>query len=71
MAISVFAEPPAKHRDLLTVKEVADRLRVNIYTIYDWAASGRLSCIRLSKRAIRFRAEDIANYERTHTTGKR
>jgi len=64
MAISVFAD------DKLTVAEVARRFRVNIFTIYRWASTGRLPCIRLSNRALRFLESDIAKYEKAHTTGR-
>jgi excisionase family DNA binding protein len=68
MATSFVAEAPANTR--LTVKEVAERLRVSTVTVYNWAASGRIPCIRLSKKALRFLESDIAKYERLHTTGR-
>jgi len=67
---SVFAElPPKFSHERLTVKEVAERLRVHPWTVYMWARSGRLPCIRLSKRTLRFLEKDIARYEREHTSG--
>jgi predicted site-specific integrase-resolvase len=39
-------------------------------TIYTWAKSGRLPCIRLSKRSLRFLAADIEKFEKLHTTGR-
>jgi excisionase family DNA binding protein len=54
----------------LTVKEVAERLRVHQWTVYMWARTGRLPCIRLSKRSLRFLKSDIDKYERLHTTGR-
>jgi hypothetical protein len=46
---------------LLTVKEVADKLRVAPASIYHWLNVGRLSCIRFSARCVRLReSEDIA-----------
>ncbi len=69
-ATSVFAElPPKFSHERLTVKEVAERLRVHPWTVYMWARSGRLPCIRLSKRTLRFLEKDIAKYEREHTSG--
>jgi excisionase family DNA binding protein len=62
--------PPRFSHERLTVKEVAERLRVHPWTVYMWARSGRLPCIRLSKRSIRFLEKDIAKYEREHTTGR-
>jgi excisionase family DNA binding protein len=72
MATSVFAAelPPKFAHERLTVKEVAERLRVHPWTVYMWARSGRLPCIRLSKRSLRFLASDIAKYEKLHTTGR-
>jgi excisionase family DNA binding protein len=70
MATSVFAAelPPKFAHERLTVKEVAERLRVHPMTIYMWARSGRLPCIRLSKRSLRFLASDIDKYEKLHTS---
>jgi excisionase family DNA binding protein len=70
MATSVFAAelPPKFSHERLTVKEVAERLRVHPWTIYMWARSGRLPCIRLSKRTLRFLEKDIARYEKEHTS---
>lgn len=71
MATSVFAElPPRFSHEHLTVKEVAELLRIHPTTVRDWARSGRLPCIRLSRRALRFRASDITKYEHLHTTGR-
>jgi excisionase family DNA binding protein len=56
--------------DFLTVHEVAKRLRVNQWTVYRWAATGRLQCTRLSKRALRFREPDIEKYINNHRTGR-
>jgi excisionase family DNA binding protein len=52
----------------LTVKEVAERLKVDPSTVYIWARTGRLPCIRLSKRSLRFLEKDIAKYEKAHTS---
>jgi len=54
----------------LTVKEASERLRVHPWTIYAWARSGRLPCIRLTKRTLRFLESDIAKFEKLHTTGR-
>jgi excisionase family DNA binding protein len=44
---------------LLTVVELAERLRMNPGTIYHWLSEGRLTCVRLSARCVRFRVSDI------------
>jgi excisionase family DNA binding protein len=45
---------------LLTVRELADKLRVAPASIYHWLGAGRLPCIRFSARCVRFRESDIA-----------
>ena len=52
----------------LTTQEVAERLNVHAWTIYNWARIGRLPCIRLSKRTLRFLESDIVKYEKQHTS---
>jgi excisionase family DNA binding protein len=50
------ARESASHRDgpdMLTVKEAADLLRVNVKTIYAELASGRLPHVMLGRRIIR------------------
>lgn len=71
MALSPFAaELPPKPAGHLTVKQVAARLAIAEWTVYDWARSGRLPCIRMSRKALRFAEADIAKFERAHTTGR-
>lgn len=53
----------------LTAKEVAEILRVNRQTIYNWASSGRIPCIKFRHR-MRFRLSDIERWEKQQTTGK-
>jgi excisionase family DNA binding protein len=43
----------------LTAKEVAARFRVRTWTVYQWARTGRLPCIRLGKRSLRFLESDL------------
>jgi excisionase family DNA binding protein len=69
MATSYFLELPSPNAKL-TVKEVALRLRVTPMTVYNWAATGRLPCMRLSRKALRFLESDIAKFEKLHTTGR-
>jgi len=44
---------------LLTVRELADRLRVTQTCVYRWLAENRLPVVRFSKRCLRFRESDI------------
>lgn len=48
--------------DLLTAGEVAARLRVNRVTVYRWADEGSLRSVRLGRRALRFRVEDVDDF---------
>ncbi len=45
---------------LLTVDEVAELLRLSRGSVYHMVSQGRLPCIRLSKRCLRFSREAIA-----------
>jgi excisionase family DNA binding protein len=44
---------------LLTIRELADRLRISPGTAYHWLSEGRLPCIRFSARCVRFRESEI------------
>jgi excisionase family DNA binding protein len=46
-------------RLLLTVREVAELLGIRPGSVYHWVSQGRLPCVRLSSRCLRFRAEEI------------
>ncbi len=50
--------------ELMTVKEVARRLRVSASLVYQLIDSGKLGCHRIGngRGAIRIRPEDLANY---------
>jgi excisionase family DNA binding protein len=60
---------PESAKTLLSVKQVALRLGVTPQSVYRWAREGRLSNIRLSAHAIRFRLSDIIKYEEKHKRG--
>ncbi len=44
---------------LLTVRDLAERLRVTPTCVYRWLADGSLPALRLSKRCVRFRESDV------------
>jgi excisionase family DNA binding protein len=44
---------------LLTVPELAERLRVTPTCVYRWLADSRLPAVRFSKRCVRFRESDV------------
>lgn len=49
---------------LLTVPEVAERLRVSDETVHRWARSGALECVFLPTGLKRFRRDYIESIER-------
>jgi excisionase family DNA binding protein len=69
MARSVFAPPDPDA--LLTPQNVADRFGVTTFAVYKWVRSGRLPCIRVSRKTVRFTEEQIEHYLKTHTIGRR
>jgi excisionase family DNA binding protein len=69
MARSVFA--PSDPDALLTPQDIADRFGVTIFAVYKWVRSGRLPCIRVSRKTVRFTEEQIEHYLKTHTIGRR
>ncbi|MGC2182919.1 MAG: helix-turn-helix domain-containing protein [Terriglobales bacterium] len=44
---------------LLTIREVAEHLGIATGTAYHWLSTGRLPCVRLSSRCVRFRESDV------------
>lgn len=44
---------------LLTVKELAELLRVNPGSIYHWISQNRLPVVRFSARCVRFRESEV------------
>lgn len=44
---------------LLTVKELAELLRVNPGSVYHWISAGRLPVVRFSARCVRFRESEV------------
>lgn len=49
--------------DLLTTKEIAERLRVHVVTVRRWYKSGKLKGFIISKRGdIRYRKEDLERF---------
>lgn len=54
----------AKPERLLTVQDLADRLRLSVACVYTMVSSGQLSCLRVGngRGSIRFREADVAEY---------
>ena len=51
--------PERSMEQLLTVDEVADLLRLSRGSVYHMVSQGRLPCIRLSKRCLRFSRQAV------------
>jgi len=60
--------PRSSPTQLPNEKDLAERYRVSDRTIKDWVARGDLRCVRLGRRIVRFRWEDIEEFERAHLT---
>ena len=48
--------------EILTAKEAAKRLNVNVFTLYAWARKRKLKSIRFGTRLRRFSAEEIQRF---------
>ncbi|MCF8012670.1 MAG: helix-turn-helix domain-containing protein [Clostridiales bacterium] len=50
-----------------TVKEVANRLRVSVPTVYQWVETGKLGAIKV-KGVVRITEEDVDEFIKKHRT---
>ncbi len=62
--------------EILTAKEVADRLKVHLMTVYRWVSSGRLEVSRLPGGGLRIDAKELEkllsqNVRRARTKSRR
>ena len=55
------ARSPSRDAEMLTVKEAADLLRVNVKTVYLEIAAGRLPHVQIGRRVIRIPRVVIAS----------
>jgi excisionase family DNA binding protein len=46
---------------ILTVNELSEFLKVNVKTLYQWAESGHIPCIKING-CLRFNLDDILNW---------
>ena len=53
--------PPVGFSMLLTIKELAEQLRIKPSTLYAWASQNKIPCVRIHG-LIRFRPEDIEGW---------
>ena len=55
---------------LLTVGEAAALLKVTPITVYRWLASGELPKVKLARRVVRIRREDLERFIKDHINGQ-
>ena len=55
---------------LLTIEEVAEKLRVNQSTIFRLMKNGKLPYIKVSRRFTRIREKDLEHFLNKHTFSK-
>jgi excisionase family DNA binding protein len=60
------SQSPAADR-LLTINEVAEMTGLAVGTLYHFVSQKRIPVVRLSKRCIRFRQSDLADWVQTLT----
>jgi excisionase family DNA binding protein len=63
-------EPVQTDDELLTPKQVADELQLNIETIYRYTRSGQLPVVRLSAREFRIWRSKLVRFLRERETDK-
>lgn len=54
--------------NLLTIKEVADKLRISERTIYRYIEAGKLKAIKLTRGITRISEEDLIHFIKKHRT---
>lgn len=57
--------------EILTAKEAAKRLGINVFTLYAWARARKLKSIRYGSRLRRFSAEEIQRFIEKSTLEER
>lgn len=62
--VSVVETRAESTSDLITVRQAAAELQVQINTVYRWCARGLLHPVRLGTRAVRFRRSEIERFKK-------
>lgn len=65
MSGAVLGEP------LLTPDQVAEHLSVSRDVVYDLVQQGRLACVRVNTRTVRFTSEQVRGYVEARTSEAR
>jgi excisionase family DNA binding protein len=47
---------------LVTKKQLAEQLQVSQRTVTNWIAQGRVPCVRIGHRTLRFDPSDVVNF---------
>jgi excisionase family DNA binding protein len=47
---------------LLTAEDIADMLKIKVQTVYTIARRGELEKVKLSRKCLRFRADDVERF---------
>jgi excisionase family DNA binding protein len=47
---------------LIDIRELSRLTGISIGTLYHWAAASKIPCVRLSKRALKFRRDSILEW---------
>jgi len=63
-----YNELMKKKINLLTIKEIAEKLRVSERTIYRYIKSGVLKTIKFSRKATRIAEKDLIQFLKKHKT---
>lgn len=50
--------PPEQNR-LVTSEQLADHFAVSVETVRGWVRQGRIPCLRVSRKVIRFRVAEV------------
>jgi excisionase family DNA binding protein len=59
--ISIMAQPQ-KYARLLSAEDIAGILKLKVQTVYTLARRGELEKVKLSRKCLRFRADDVERF---------
>lgn len=51
---------------LLTYEQAADYLAIEVRTLRQWRAERKIQCVEISRKAVRFRKEDLDRFISKH-----
>lgn len=59
---NVGAEERDERPLLIDIRELSRLTGISVGTLYHWAAASKIPCVRLSKRALKFRKDSILEW---------